>query len=30
MVKRLKTDRKMQRVSAKILKKLIQNGELNV
>jgi len=30
MVKRLQTDRKMQMVSAKILKKLIRNGEVNV
>ncbi len=30
MLKRLKNDRKMQRVSAKVLKKLIRNGEVNV
>ena len=30
MLEKLKTDRKMQRVSAKILKKLIRNGEVNV
>ena len=30
MLEKLKTDRTMQRISAKVMKKLIQNGEVNV
>jgi len=30
MLEKLKTDRTMQRINAKIMKKLIQNGEVNV